>query len=155
MFARQFPGAIQILDFFHACDHLSLVADAMFGKGTEPARAWQKERQTELKENRVKAVISCIASWAPKTEQDRELQRTQVNYFTDNAERMRYKTYLEKGLHIGSGVVEASCKHVVAQRLDQAGMHWRPETADAIITLRANLRSTIQADLRPHLAMVA
>ena len=132
-----------------------MVAEAMFGTGTEPGKQWQKDRQAELKDNQVKSVIANIASWNPKTEQDRETQRTQVNYFTDNAERMRYKTYLEKGLHIGSGVVEASCKHVVAQRLDQAGMHWNPDNADAILALRANLRSTNQTDLRPHLAIAA
>ena len=153
MFARQFPGAIQILDFYHACDHICLVSDAMFGASSASGKQWQKARQAELKENQVKLVIAAIAAWTPETEAGRALQRTQVNYFTENAERMRYKTYLEKGFHIGSGVVEATCKHVVAQRLDQAGMHWRTETADAIIALRANQRSTHPTDLRPHLAM--
>jgi hypothetical protein len=155
MFARQFPGSIQILDFSHACEHLAWVSDAMFGKGTDIGLHWQKERQAELKDNAVKSVIATIASWQPRNQEHCELQRTQVGYFTDNAERMRYKTYLEKGYHIGSGVVEATCKHVVAQRLDQAGMHWRSETADAIITLRADQRSTNKTDLRPHLAMAA
>ena len=155
MFARQFPGSMQILDYYHASEHLGMVSDAMFGKGTEAGKQWQKERQAELKDNAVKSVIAAIASWQPRNQEHRELQRTHVGYFTDNAERMRYKTYLEKGYHIGSGVVEATCKHVVAQRLDQAGMHWRPETADAIITLRADQRSTKSTDLRPHLAMAA
>jgi hypothetical protein len=155
MFARLFPGAIQILDFYHACEHLALVADAMLGKGTEASKQWQKERQADLKDNGVGHVIAAITAWMPTTDAAQEVKRTQGNYFTENAERMRYKTYLEKGYHIGSGVVEASCKHVVAQRLDQAGMHWRPETADAIIALRANKRCTTPADLKPYLAMVA
>ncbi|MFM9785993.1 ISKra4 family transposase, partial [Streptomyces scabiei] len=74
-------------------------------------------------------------------------------YFADNAERMRYKTYLQRGYQIVSGVVEATCKHVVHQRLDQAGMHWRAATAEAIVALRANQLSTCPTDLRPHLAM--
>ena len=155
MFARQFPGSIQILDFYHACEHLSFVSEAMFGKGSEAGKQWQKDRQAELKDNGVKLVVAAITSWQPQNSDDKELQRTQIGYFTDNAERMRYKTYIEKGYHIGSGVVEATCKHVVTQRVDQAGMHWRSETAEAIVTLRANQRSTNPTDLRPHLGMNA
>jgi hypothetical protein len=155
MFARQFPFAIQILDFYHACDHLCFVADSMFGKGTQVGRQWQKEQQAQLKDNGVMRVIAAIADWKPANDEAREVQRTQVNYFTENAERMRYQTYLAKGYHIGSGVVEATCKHIVAQRVDRAGMHWRPGTADAIIALRANQRSTNPTDLRPYLAMGA
>ena len=155
MFARQFPFGIQILDFYHACDHISVVAERMFGKGSDAGKQWQKQRQADLKDNGVKRVIAAISDWKPENDEDREVQRTQVNYFTENAERMRYKTYLERGYHIGSGVVEATCKHVVAQRVDRAGMHWRPETADAIIALRANQRSTNQTDLRPYLTMTA
>ena len=155
MFARLFPGALQILDFYHACVHVALVAEAMFGKGTDLGTKWQKERQAELRDNGVNCVIAAIDAWTPNVEEAQEIKRTQMNYFTENAERMRYKTYLEKGYHIGSGVVESTCKHVVAQRLDQAGMHWRPETADAILALRANKRCTTPADLKPYLAMAA
>ena len=68
---------------------------------------------------------------------------------------MRYKTFLKAGYHIGSGVVEATCKHVVAQRLDQAGMHWGQETAEAIVALRATQLSTCPTDLRPYCVMSA
>lgn len=155
MFARLFPGAVQILDFYHACEHLAKVADAIYGKDTDLSRQWQKERQAQLKDNAVGEVVRAISVWQPGSEAHREIQRVEMGYFTDNAERMRYKTYLEKGYHIGSGVVEATCKHVVAQRLDQAGMHWRTATAEAIATLRAAQLSTQPTDLRPHLAMVA
>jgi hypothetical protein len=155
MFARLFPGAIQILDFYHACEHLAKVADAIYGKDTDLSRQWQKARHVELKDNQVGAVVGAIAAWQPHTEAHREIRRIEMGYFTDNAERMRYKTYLEKGYHIGSGVVEATCKHVVAQRLDQAGMHWRTATAEAIVALRAAQLSTVPTDLKPHLAMIA
>jgi hypothetical protein len=155
MFARLFPGAIQILDFYHACDHIALVAEAMFGKGTDAGKKWQNERQAELKDNGVSLVIAAITAWMPRTDAGQEIKRTQAKYFTDNAERMRYKTYLEKGYHIGSGVIESSCKHIVVQRLDQAGMHWRQAIADAILALRANKRCTSPVDLKPYLAMAA
>lgn len=155
MFGRLFPGAIQILDFYHACEHLAKVGDAMYGKDTDLSQEWQKARQAQLKADQVSAVVKAITDWCPNTESDREIRRIESGYFTDNAERMRYGTYLSKGYHIGSGIVEATCKHVVAQRLDQAGMHWRPATAEAIVTLRAAQLSTSPPDLKPYLTMAA
>lgn len=155
MFARLFPGAIQILDFYHACEHLAHVADAIYGKDTDLSRQWQKARQAQLKQNRSTDVLKAIAAWKPPSKEHRKIRRSEFRYLRRNAERMRYQTYLEQGYHIGSGVVEAACKHVVAQRLDQVGMHWKPENAEAILTLRAGLLSTSPPDLKPHLAMAA
>jgi hypothetical protein len=155
MFARLFPGAIQILDFYHACEHLARVADAIYGKDTDLSRHWQKARQAELKQNRLVDVLKAIAAWKPKSKEGYKIRRAEFGYLRHNAERMRYQTYLEKGYHIGSGVVEAACKHVIARRLDQAGMHWKPDNAEAILTLRAAQLSTSPPDLRPHLRMAA
>ena len=147
--AKLFPKALQIVDFFHACQHLSALAEARFSKDEQASHDWQVARQEELKTNRMPQVLAAIASWQPRTKQGRKLRRTTYEYFLSNAERMRYQTYLQRGYHIGSGVVEATCKRVVAQRLDQAGMHWRQETAEAIVTLRAALLSSYPPDLRP------
>jgi hypothetical protein len=148
-----FPGALQIVDFFHACQHLCELAEARFGKDSPQGKEWQQARQTELKTNRLQAVLAEIGAWKPTHQAKRDLRRRTYAYFAHNAERMRYQTFLEKGYHIGSGVVEATCKRVVAQRLDEAGMHWRPETAEAVVTLRAALLSTFPPDLREHCAM--
>jgi hypothetical protein len=153
--ARQFPGAIQIGDYYHAWEHLASVAEAMYGKGTDLWHPWQKARQAELKQNRVQAVLQAIAAWKPKSAEHSKLQRTPFRYFRHNALRMRYKTFLKAGYHIGRGVVEAGCKHVIAQRLDQVGMHWKPENAAAILTLRAAQVSAYPPNLRPYLAMAA
>jgi hypothetical protein len=155
LFARQFPGAVQILDFYHACEHLSWVAEAIYGKGSDRSRAWQKARQAELKADTgdgVQAVLRSIFSWKPPDKEGHKLRRDTFAYFRRNASRMRYGTFLQKGYHISSGIVEAACKHVVAQRMDQAGMHWSPAVAEAMVTLRANHLSTYPSDLRPHLA---
>ncbi|MCW3095403.1 MAG: hypothetical protein JWL77_1021 [Chthonomonadaceae bacterium] len=100
-------------------------------------------------------MLRAIAAWKPKTREHLKLRRTEFRYVRQNAERIRYQTFLRAGYHIGSGVVEAACKQVIAARLDQVGMHWKPENAEAILTLRASLLSTQPADLKPHLAMVA
>lgn len=153
--AKQFSGALQIVDFFHACQHLAQVAEARFGKDTNQSQDWQKQRQQELKSNRLDQVLKQIAAWRPTNQEKQHLRKTTYAYFLINAKRMRYQTFLEMGYQIGSGVVEATCKHVVAQRLDQAGMHWRYESAEAIVALRAAYLSTSPPDLRDHCAMPA
>ena len=65
-----------------------------------------------------------------------------LGYFQNNAPRMRYHWFRQCGLFVGSGVVEASCKSVVGQRLKQAGMHWTVGGADAIIALRCKEASS-------------
>ena len=153
--AKQFTGAVQIVDFFHASEHLAKVAEARFGKDTQEGHDWRNARQEELKSDQMGKVLADLQAWKPTSGGMKQLRQSTYLYFYNNAHRMRYKTFLEAGYHIGSGVVEATCKHVVAQRLDQAGMHWRQESAEAIVTLRAAQLSTCPPDLRPYCAMPA
>jgi hypothetical protein len=146
--AAQFPRAIQILDYYHASEHLYTVAHARFGEGTPAAKEWVQARQAELLADQVRAVLLAIAAWKPKSRAGKQLRRREFRYFRHNAERLRYGSFRKQGYQIGSGVMEATCKHVVGQRLDQAGMHWRPEAAAAIVGLRAALLSTNPPDLR-------
>jgi hypothetical protein len=148
--AAQFPQAVQILDFYHASQHLYTVAHAQFGEGTAAAKAWVQARQAELLADQVEAVLGAIAAWKPKSRAGKQLRRREFRYFRHNTERLRYGSFRKQGYQIGSGVMEATCKHVVGQRLDQAGMHWRPAAAEAIVALRAALLSTNPPNLRPY-----
>jgi hypothetical protein len=147
-----FPGATQIVDFFHATEHLYAVANERFGPESAAGCEWVRARQAELKRDQVEAVLAAIRTWKPRNEERRQLRQRTLRYFSSNAERMRYGTFLSRGLHIGSGVVEASCKHVVGSRLDQAGMHWRVSPAEAVVALRGALLGSSSPDLRPHCA---
>jgi hypothetical protein len=151
--ARQFPTALQIVDFQHAVSHLFAVAHAFFGEGTSPVGPWVEARKEELLADRVAAVCTALADLVPRTEEQQKLQARESGYFTSNAERMRYRTFLAHGYHIATGVMEAGCKQVVHQRLDQVGMHWRQETAEAFVALRAAVLSTTPPDLRPYCRM--
>jgi hypothetical protein len=153
--AKQFTGAVQIVDFFHACQHLATVAESRFGKGSAEGAEWLSARKDDLKESRIATVLEEIKAWKPRSVAKRKLRRCEYDYFYKNSERMRYRTFLERGYHIGSGVMEAGCKQNVTQRFKQVGMHWRQETAEAIVTLRSARLSTKQTDLRPHCAMAA
>lgn len=153
--AAQFPTALQILDFFHASQHLFSVAHAFLGEGTAAAKAWVTERQQQWKRDEVEAVLAAIEAFVPRSEEQRQLLDAEAGYFRNNRERMRYGTYLAKGYQIGSGVMEATCKHLVAQRVDQVGMHWSKEAAEAVLALRGALLSTRPPDLTPYCSLLA
>lgn len=150
---RECPTAVQIVDFPHAVTHLSAVAHAFFEAGSAAGEAWVAARTEELRHDQVATVIQTIAALAPGTDAQRQVQAREGNYFTSNAERMRYQTFREHGYQIATGVMEAACKQVVHQRLDQVGMHWRQETAEAFVALRAAVLSTTPPDLRPYCRM--
>jgi hypothetical protein len=148
--AAQFPRAVQILDYYHASQHLYTVAHACFGEESPAAQAWVEARQAELLADQIGAVLRAIAAWKPKGKAAKQLRRREFRYFRHNAQRLRYGSFRKKGYQISSGVMEATCKHVVGQRLDQAGMHGRPTAAQAIVALRAALLSTNPPDLRSY-----
>jgi hypothetical protein len=152
--AAQFPTGIQIVDFFHASEHLWELARACC-RDEAAARAWVHARQAELKADRLAAVLTAIDAWEPAETEAQELQARERHYFTANQERMQYGTFLKRGFHIGSGVIEAACKQVVGARLNQVGMHWSAAAGEAILTLRGALLSSHPPDLRPYLAMAA
>lgn len=148
--AAHFPTALQIVDFMHAVQHLYTVAHVIFGEGTSPVASWVAARKAELLADEVAAVITAVEDLPARTPVQQEAQRRELGYFRTNAARMRYGTFRQRGYQIASGVMEATCKHVVHQRLDQVGMHWRPETAEAVVALRAAVLSSQPPNLQPY-----
>ena len=131
-----FPEAVQIVDWYHAEERLWSVGRAVYGEGTSAMKKWVKKRLKQLIEGEVEAVIESLSELSSSDDDVTEQIEDNITYFTNNKERMRYNEYTEKGYHIGSGIVESACKHIVGQRLKQAGMTWSVEGADAIIQLR-------------------
>jgi hypothetical protein len=154
---EQFPEALQILDFYHVLEHLHALARLCLegspgGNGNDEsgAAAWVTVQKEKLLQDGVAEVRAAILALPAPNQEARECREETHGYFARNAERMRYRSYLAAGYQIGSGVMEAACKTVAHQRLDQAGMHWRLETADAVVALRANQLSHSPRDLRPY-----
>jgi hypothetical protein len=150
LYTRHFPQAVQIVDFWHATQHLYTVAHARFGSESPAAAAWVRECQALLCEDLVSCVIGRIEAWEPQTEGGQEVQERELGYFQENRERLRYGTFLKHGYQVGSGVVESACRQLVTQRLKGAGMHWREGTAEAVLALRAALKSSEAPDLRTY-----
>lgn len=102
-------------------------------------KKWVKERLTQLMNGKVESVIASLSDLSELSSSNDDVVdeiQSNITYFTNNKERMRYNQYKAKGYQIGSGTVESACKHIVSQRLKQAGMTWSIQGADAIIQLR-------------------
>jgi len=133
---ENFPGAIQILDFYHASEHLAEIARAWYGSDDPKANKWLERGKTDFLEGRFERVMNSIKAWRPADAEHAELKRQNIGYFTRNRKRMHYDEYLAKGLHIGSGIAESACKSLVQARLKQAGMRWSQEGAASMLQLR-------------------
>jgi hypothetical protein len=127
-----FPGAVEIVDLFHAKGHLWDAAKAIYGAGSEIGEQWGKERRDELDEGKIEAVLGALRVHADANDEARKC----LGYLTTNRERMRYPEFRAQGLCTSTGVVEAGCKTAVGTRLKRAGMHWTVAGANAIIALR-------------------
>lgn len=136
--AEHFPGAVQIVDLYHAKEHVWEVARAVFGQATAGA-AWAAPACSLLEQGQIASLITAIQALppiAPEPGQARSIPERAVDYFTTNAERMRYPTFRAQGMHIGSGIAEAACKTIVSTRAKRCGMRWTPEGIDALLPLR-------------------
>jgi hypothetical protein len=135
------PAATQIVDIYHAREHLHELAATLAFMVTDPAQ-WLAERLEELDAGNVEAIIAAATAreyplvGCKATDRDKAL-----TYFRTNAVRMRYAHYRELGMFIGSGHVEAGCKAVIGQRLKLSGMRWTESGATGILTLRAQQAS--------------
>ena len=152
---RHFPRAVKIVDEMHAFEHVALVAQTYFGAGTEAAQRWTAARKEELRSDRVAKVVTAINDLSPRTEEQRKIQQREAGYFQKNRARMKYETFRRHGYQVASGVMEAACKQVVHQRIDQVGMHWTEDHADAMAILRAKILSTEPVALRSHCLLAA
>lgn len=133
---EHFYGAIQIVDLYHAREHVALIANLVYGSGTIKSKEWMEARREQLDAGDVEAVIACVRRLRPSHAKVQEEVRTAADYFHRNAQRMRYAEFRKQGLFVGSGVMEAGCKTICGQRLKRSGMHWTVKGANAIIALR-------------------
>jgi hypothetical protein len=133
---NNFPKATQILDFYHAAQHLSEVAHAWYGAGTKKAEGWLEERSLDFLEGRWDKVMRSIRAWKPIEAEDIKTKNSNLGYFRRNRERMRYDLYRADLMHIGSGIAESSCKCLVQARLKGSGMRWTEHGAESILQLR-------------------
>ena len=135
-----FPNAIAILDYYHAREHLTLLVEALAGKGTPAAAQLIKRWESWLWEGHLPRLLKAVQPRVRRCPQPAsEAAATQLGYFQKNQLRMRYGEFRRQGFFIGSGVVEAGCKTVVGQRAKQSGMCWTEAGLLAVLHTRCAL----------------
>ena len=120
---KYFPNAIQIVDWYHASEYLSPVADAAFGHDTPQAKEWLEQARTDLWEGRIQELIQECQRLAQIPAASEAAIRT-ITYYTNNQRRMDYARLRAQGYLIGSGTIESGCKQIAGLRLKIAGARW-------------------------------
>ena len=135
-----FPDAIQIVDRFHAKEHLSGVAKVLYGAPSDLGEAWAQARHDELDAGQLHKIVAALAAqYRSRTDASkRDEIRKCIGYIWGNRRRMRYPAFRAQGLCTSTAVVEAGCKVAIGTRLKRAGMHWTVRGANAIIALRCS-----------------
>jgi hypothetical protein len=132
--------AVGILDIWHVTEYLWKLAYCFYPEGSDEAEAFVETYLRKLLEGKVRRMIGGIRQMTTKRglSKSKEAKVEQyLNYFADRCDYMKYDEYLAAGYPIGSGVVEGACRHLVKDRMEQTGMRWRIEGAQAILSLRA------------------
>jgi hypothetical protein len=132
---------VEIVDIFHAWEHLWTVANAVFGAGSGKAAAWVEPLKRRLEQEGVGPVLTALKELVPPDDAAVEEVRKATGYFTDHAARMDYPRFVARQLPIGSGAVESTCKTLIQAREKGAGMRWSHTGAQRVASLRAVHRS--------------
>src|SRR5438105_6505013 len=132
-----FHDAVHIVDLFHAYEHLTTLAQILWGPEAKAPKAWRDW----LEAGDIGRLIRQASKQLPASAKSKKSMLQQLRYFANNAPQMRYAEYREKKFFVGSGVVEAGCRTVIGERLKQSGMRWSVRGANAIIALRCCILS--------------
>jgi hypothetical protein len=131
-----FPGATQIVDLFHARQHLWDLARKLYPNQEAEQRRWMMIHQDLLDEGKIEELVSALRAIDPSNPELADKIRVEAGYFENNMERMRYPKFRDQHLFVGTGVIEAGCKALIGSRCKQSGMFWTVRGANAILALR-------------------
>ena len=135
--APQAASSEELVDFFHAAEQLKAASDAAYGERSARGQAQYDKHRHVLRheDGGVERVIRALRYLRCKHPRRKRIKQV-LGYFCRNRKRMDYAGAAQRGLPIGSGVVEAACKTLVTERLKRSGMRWREQGGQAILTLR-------------------
>ncbi len=137
------PNSTFILDFYHACEHVSVLCKHLYGEQTPEYWKHFKRWKATLFAGKIQKVLQ---EWHQLRDSlryaaHRDFIQGEINYFTENKERMRYDIYRASQLPIGSGTIESACKNVIGGRMKQGGMTWSEAGADGMLQIRSSIAS--------------
>ena len=131
-----FPQATQIIDLYHAREHLVALCKLLRASDSSSERATRRRLWKLLDRGLIETITAKAATLLPEDQNARADAMREIAYLERNKARMRYAAFRSQGLFVGSGVIEAGCKTVVGKRLKQSGMEWSLRGANAILSLR-------------------
>jgi hypothetical protein len=132
---ENYPSATQVLDYYHAAEYLGNFARAVFSDKNKRID-WVSQQKVLLLNDEVSKVIVNIKAIECKTVKRKDAKKKLLTYYENNKERMKYKTYRECGLLIGSGPIESANRAVIQKRLKQSGQRWTINGAQFVANLR-------------------
>jgi hypothetical protein len=136
-----FPQALQIVDLYHARQHVASLAKMLFPDDESAADQQREFWWDDLDAGEIEKIVREARLLLPRRSPRRHSILTEIGYLNKNRDRMAYAEYRRHHLFVGSGVVEAGCKAVIGQRMKQSGMEWSLRGANAILALRCMLVS--------------
>jgi hypothetical protein len=144
---EHFPAATQIVDYFHAREHLADLTKLLAPVLADPEE-FEQRLVDALDLGHTPTIADTVAALdLPNTAPDLDKPAaTEVGYFTGNHHRMQYTDFKAAGYYIGSGSVESACNTIVKQRAKRAGMHWTIRGLDPVLALR-----TLRQSRREHI----
>lgn len=132
----QFPLAERIVDVFHAEEYLWDVSKAFYQEGTSKTKQWAESKVEQLRQADQRGLQKSLAQMKPKTPEQKKALEDAQRYFRNHGHKMNYPRYLDMGFHIGSGIAEAACKHVIQSRFKRSGARWSRPGAEKLLQLR-------------------
>jgi hypothetical protein len=139
--AEHFGDRIEIIDYYHATEHVWTLANAFYGEGTEKAKDWARRQSGRLLTRGAGGLLRALDAIRKCRPEFKETLRRERGYFRTNQARMAYPTYRAQGLPIGSGAIESEAKRLVQQRMKLPGARWSREGAQAVLNVRSRLLS--------------
>jgi hypothetical protein len=135
---QHFPGAIQIVDLYHARQHLWELAAELFANDDKARKRWIARGLDRLEHGKIESLVKILRNLQTDHPDLAKIIANEADYCECNAERMRYPIFRAQGFFVGSGVIEAGCKTVIGTGLKCSGMFWTVRGANAIIALRCS-----------------
>lgn len=134
------------LDFYHATEHLSKAAEAMYGEKTDFSKSYYDKWRTRLltdpgAPNSIMRSLLSFQNRNTLTGKRKKELKTEITFFRKNKKLMKDYDFNKRGLPIGSGPIEAAAKTIVRQRMCRSGMSWSCEKGQYVLTVRAYVKS--------------
>ena len=130
--------AVCIVDWYHAVEHVWACGRGLHGEGTQATAAWVKEIEALLWDGQVRAILQRLKAERAlaRAKLKRAALKSLITYVENQDDRLAYDRFRDEGFDIGSGRVEAACKHVVAVRMKRSGMRWSKDGSQNVLSLR-------------------